>query len=298
MNEEPMKMVTKLKSNKLSRKFCAYSAAAAVASLAGGSEAAPVIYDTESTPIDVHSSFNTLPNGQNMAAINPTTLTASATAATTTPTAAGLLGAATGASDNSGITNAQLAGTVYFRYEIFSEPSATWGKSGSQFGILTGAGAGLYAVSDGASTRPGPGGGAGYGFVEGDVIGDGDNLISSNTVGADAITQAYSMGPGAAVQADIDGFGAFATGSAYSVVSGIKYLGFQIDNRNGFVKMQPFTGQRNHLQILGWGLETDAFVPITASLASSGPAVPEPATLAMLAIGGVGLVALRRRRNK
>ena len=233
-----------------------------------------------------------------MAAIDPTVLSASASNASTTPTAAGLLGAATGAADNSGITNAQLAGTVYFRYEIFSEPSATWGKSGTQFGILTGAGNGLYAEADGASTRPGPGGGAGYGFVEGDVIGDGDNLISSNTVGADTIMQAYSMGPGAATQADIDGFGAFATGSSYQVVTGIKYLGFQLDNRNGFVKMQPFNGQRNHFQILGWGLESDAFVPITASLVSSGPAVPEPATMALLAIGGVGLVALRRRRRK
>ena len=65
--------------------------------------------------------------------------------------------------------------------------------------------------------------------MEGDVIGDGDNLITTNTVGADAITQAYSMGPGAAVQADIDGFGAFATGSSYSVVTGVKYLGFQMD---------------------------------------------------------------------
>ena len=297
MNEEPMKMVTKLKSNKLGKRFCAYSTAAAVASLAGGSEAAPVIYDTEATPIDVHSSFNTLPNGQNMAAIIPTTLTASATAATTTPTAAGLLGAATGATDNSGITNAQLAGTVYFRYEIFSEPSATWGKSGTQFGILTGSGAGLYAVSDGASTRPGPGGGAGYGFVEGDVIGDGDNLITADTTAGDTIMQAYSMGPGPAVQADIDGFGAFATGSSYSVVSGIKYLGFQIENRNGFVKMQPFTGQRNHLQILGWGLESDAFVPITASLSGGSGAVPEPGTIAMFALGGVALAAIRRRRK-
>ena len=292
-------MVTKLKADKLGKKFCAYSAAAAVAGLAGGAEAAPVIYDTESTPIDVHSSFNTLPNGQNMAAIDPTALGASATVATTTPTAAGLLGAATGASDNSGITNGQLAGTVYFRYEIFSEPSATWGKSGTQFGTLTGAGSGLYAVSDGASTRPGPGSPGDYGFIEGEVIGDGDNLISANTVGADAIMQAYSMGPGAATQADMHGFGAFATGSAYEIVTGIKYLGFQLDNRNGFVKVhERFNDRRNNFKILGWGLESDPFVPITATLVSSAPGVPEPATLAMLAIGGVGLVALRRRRNK
>ena len=290
-------MQSNIKKNKLNKKFCAYSAAAAVAGLAGGAEAAPVIYDTEASPIDVHSSFNTLPNGQNMAAINPTTLSSSATSATTTATAAGLLGAATGASDNSGITNAQLAGTVYFRYEIFSEPSATWGKSGTQFGVLTGAGNGLYAVSDGASTRPGPGSPGDYGFVEGDVIGDGDNLISANTVGADAITQAYSMGPGAATQADIDGFGAFATGSSYSIVTGVKYLGFQMNNRNGFVKMQPFTGQRNHLQILGWGLESDQFVPITASLSGgSAPSVPESSTVALLALGGLSLLAVRRRR--
>ena len=295
-------MVTENKLNKLSKKFCAYSAAAgaaATASLAGDAQAAPVIYDTEASPIVVHSSFNTLPNGQNQAAIDPTALGASATSATTTPTSAGLIGYATGGADNSGITNAQLAGTVYFRYEIFSEPSATWGKSGTQFGTLTGAGSGLYAVSDGASTRPGPGSPGDYGFIEGEVIGDGDNLISANTVGADAIMQAYSMGPGAATQADMHGFGAFATGSAYEIVTGIKYLGFQLDNRNGFVKVhERFNDRRNNFKILGWGLESDPFVPITATLVSSGPGVPEPATLAMLAIGGVGLVALRRRRNK
>ena len=287
---------------RFAKKLCAYSAAVGAAATAGmalDANAAPITYDTEASPVDVHSSFNTLPNGQNMAAINPTTLGATTTVATTTPTAAGLIGHATGATDNSGISNAQLAGTVYFRYEIFSEPSATWGKSGTQFGILTGAGNGLYAVQVGTapSTQPASQGGIG-GFVEGDIIGDDDTFVSGNTVGADAITQAYSMGPGAATQADTHGFGAFATGSEYNIVSGIKYLGFRIDNRNGFVKVhERFNDRRNNIKILGWGLESTPFVPIVAQFATGGPAVPEPATLAMLAIGGVGLLALRRRRQ-
>ena len=301
-------MVTENKLNKLSKKFCAYSAAAGAAATAGlavDAQAAPIIYDTEASPIVVHSSFNTLPNGQNMAAINPAALGASATVATTTPTAAGLLGHATGAADNAGISNAQLADTVYFRYEIFAEPSATWGKSGTQFGVLTGAGNGLYADEVGMSQRPAGEGGV-IGFVEGDVIGDDDNLLIADSVGADSITQAYSMGPGAAIQADLDGFGAFASGSHYNVIgTDDRFLGFSLGNRNGFVKINFNAGQRNRFDILGWGLESTAFVPITASLTATGGgggggggAVPEPAALAMLAIGGVGLVALRRRRNK
>ena len=98
-------MVAEDKVGRLGKRFCAYSAAAgaaATASLAGDAQAAPVIYDTEASPIEVHSSFNTLPNGQNQAAIDPTALGASTTSATTTATAAGLLGYATGGADNCG----------------------------------------------------------------------------------------------------------------------------------------------------------------------------------------------------
>ena len=225
-----------LKKNKtlaqLSKKLCAYSAAAGAAATAGvatDANAAPMIYDTEATPINVHSSFETMP-GHNMAIIDPSIAGSD-----------GLL-----AVDDIGIPplpgpplRDPNPGEVYFRYGMFSEPSATWGKSGTQFGTLTGGGNGLYAVSQGASTRPAGEGGV-FGFKDGDIIGDGDPLITTDTVGADGILQAYSGGPGAgAVQADIDGFGGWATGSHYGIVSGPTYLGFRIDNKNGFVKMRP-----------------------------------------------------------
>ena len=285
-------MVTKDKQTlaQLSKKLCAYSAAAGAAATAGvalDANAIPMIYDTEAAPINVHSSFETM-SGHNMARIDPSIAGP-----------AGLLDYDTAPNgQNSDASGAGTAnpGEVYFRYGMFSEPSATWGKSGTQFGTLTGGGNGLYAVSQGASTRPGGENGV-YGFQEGEIIDGSDNLITTDTAGADGIMQAYSGGPGAgAVQADIDGFGGWATGSHYGIVNGPTYLGFRIDNKNGFVKMKPFAGQRNHLEIYGWGMETVPFAPITATLGGGTPGgVPEPATMAMLAIGGAGLLALRRR---
>ena len=61
--------------------------------------------------------------------------------------------------------------------------------------------------------------------------------------------------------------------------------------------MEPYTGQRNRLNILGWGLESDPFVPITASLSGGSGVEPDPGTIAMFALGGVALIALRRHRK-
>ena len=102
--------------NRFSKKLCAYSAAVGAAATAGmalDANAAPITYDTEASPINVHGSFNTLPNGQNMAAIDPTVLGSSGNVNDgITPTAAGLLGAATGGTDNSGVSNATSAPTT------------------------------------------------------------------------------------------------------------------------------------------------------------------------------------------
>ena len=99
---------------------------------------------------------------------------------------------------------------------------------------------------------------------------------------------------------DMDGHGAGGSGWSWDIVVGVRYLGFQLDGKNGFVKVNEKPG-RNNLDILGWGMETVPGVPIFASLSTIGcicTTVPEPSTFALLSLGAVGLLAFRRLNRR
>ena len=131
------------------------AAAAAVAGSATDAHAAPIIYNTESSPIVVTTDY--FAYGVNMAIIDPTMAGAPDSAGAA---ANGLLGLVVedSSNGNSTVASAQSDGvvtssSVFFRYNIMDDHSGS-DKSGTQFGVLTGTGNGVYGYLDGASAQP------------------------------------------------------------------------------------------------------------------------------------------------
>jgi hypothetical protein len=89
----------------------------------------------------------------------------------------------------------------------------------------------------------------------------------------------------------------------WSSTGGSSYLGFYFQGPDGpqagwadiatTTSTPSLPGATSSFEILSYAYETDANIPITAG---EGSPVPEPYALPLLALGGVGLIALRRRR--
>jgi hypothetical protein len=298
--------------NDFAKKVSGYTAAAAAATVAGSAgdaQAAPIIYDTESSPIVVTTDY--FAYGVNMAIIDPTMAGAPDSAGAA---ANGLLGLVIEDSSNGNSTVASApsdgvvtSSSVFFRYNIFDDNSGS-DKSGTQFGVLTGPGNGVYGYFDGTSAQPADkdAGDGSNGWEEYDIIGSAyltapDVLLTSDT---NPVSGAPNSGdfPLPATVVDMDGHGVGGAGWSWDIVTGVRYLGFQLDGKNGFVKVNE-TGNRNGLEILGWGMETVPGAPILASLSQIGDCrtpqcVPEPSTLVLLSLGAVGLLAYRRLNRR
>ncbi len=272
----------------LARKLGSYSlAAGAAAGTAAVAEAAPIVFDTEASPIVAKGDFFASP--YNFAVIDPTVGSIGGLIGLVSDTVTG-----NGANVSSPSDGLITSSRVYLRYNLFPDAGAG-AKDGSQFGILAGGGNGLYALPDGASTVPEDADGSSYGFEDGDVIGDGpEALLTTSNTGES--TQYVAGG----IQANIKGFGAGGSFGGYAAVTGDKYLGFSLGGLNGFVKTRS-AGARNEIHILGWGIETSGG-PINASLTSptAAPPIPEPstATLALLGLGAVGVLGYRSMRRR
>ncbi len=84
----------------------------------------------------------------------------------------------------------------------------------------------------------------------------------------------------------------------WSTTGGTAYLGFEfgnpLDPQAGWAQISTTTtGTGSSFEILSYAYQTVGDTPISAG---EGAPVPEPSALSLLALGGVGLIALRRRR--
>lgn len=84
----------------------------------------------------------------------------------------------------------------------------------------------------------------------------------------------------------------------WSSTGGSSYLGFYFESGGepyaGWADIATTTnGSTSSFEILSYAYETTANTPITAG---EGSPVPEPHAMPLLALGGAGLIALRRRR--
>lgn len=271
------------------KKMSGYTAAAGVAAVAGSAgdvDAAPVVYDISATPIQVTSDY--FAYGVNMAVLDPTKGPGSALIGVVADSANTGNGAVVSApSDGAVGTN-----HVFWRYSIFDDNSGS-DKSGTEFGTLVASGNGVYGFIDAVSAQAGRPGHQ-Y-FLSSEIIGDDDNLLTGDTNAVAGPPNAYDF-PSPATMVGLDGHGAGGSGWGWDITQGVKYLGFQLGGKNGYVHVNE-EGARNSFQILGWGMETVPGVPIHAGGIPQ-TVVPEPSTIALLAIGATGLLAYRSRRRK
>jgi PEP-CTERM motif len=84
----------------------------------------------------------------------------------------------------------------------------------------------------------------------------------------------------------------------WSTTGGTAYLGFEfgnpLDPQAGWAEISTTTTSTgSSFEILSYAYQTVGGTPISAG---EGSPVPEPSALSLLALGGVGLIALRRRR--